>query len=193
MMRRSESRSRSMFRFIVSLSLCCSSSTFATIDDERVKALFLYNFANFVEWPESAFDEKNSDLLMCLFGDVSFGPMLQAVDGTLIGNHRLRILRTKKLADIESGCHMLFVSQEQRVRLPHFFTQIRYMYVLSVGERKGFAEKGGVINIVRTADEIQFDINLATAMANGLLVSSDLLSLARDVKRLNTTEKGREK
>ena len=67
------------------------------------------------------------------------------------------------------------------------------MYVLSVGERKGFAEKGGVINIVRTADEIQFDINLATAMANGLLVSSDLLSLARDVKRLNTTEKGREK
>ena len=31
---------------------------------------------------------------------------------------------------------------------------------------------------------MQFDINLSTAMANGLSVSSDLLSLAREVKRL---------
>lgn len=182
---------RAICTFVFILSWNLTTPVFAANDYERVKALFLYNFANFVEWPESAFNDKKSDLLMCLFGDVSFGTMLNAVDGTLIGNHRLRIVRTKKIMDIKSGCHLLFVSQEQRVRLPHFFTQIQYMYVLSVGERKDFAEKGGVIHIVRTEDEMQFDINLTTAMANGLLVSSDLLSLARAVTRLKAVEKGK--
>jgi hypothetical protein len=161
-----------------------TSTAMASTEDERLKALFLYNFANFVDWPELAFQANNSDLRLCLFGDIAFGSMLDAVDGTLIGSHRLSLKRTKKLKDIETGCHMLFVSHEQRIRLPHFFTQIQYMYVLSVGDRKGFAEKGGVINIVRTEDQMQFDINLSTAMANGLSVSSDLLSLAREVKRL---------
>ena len=171
----------------LSLLLCVFyfvSTANASTEDERLKALFLYNFANFVDWPDSAFKASDSDLRLCLFGEIAFGSMLDAVDGTLIGNHRLSLKRTKKLKDIETGCHMLFVSHEQRIRLPHFFTQIQYMYVLSVGDRKGFAEKGGVINIVRTEDQMQFDINLSTAMANGLSVSSDLLSLAREVKRL---------
>jgi len=163
---------------------CFVSTVNASTEDERLKALFLYNFANFVDWPDSAFQASDSDLRLCLFGEIAFGSMLDTVEGTLIGNHRLSLKRTKKLKDIETGCHMLFVSHEQRIRLPHFFTQIQYMYVLSVGDRKGFAEKGGVINIVRTEDQMQFDINLSTAMANGLSVSSDLLSLAREVKRL---------
>lgn len=157
----------------------------AASDDERVKALFIYNFANFVEWPASAFGKPEDDLRLCLFGKVSFGALLDAVDGTPIGNHVLSIIRTSRLEDIASGCHMLFVSQAQRIRLPHFFTKIRYMYVLSIGEKLGFDEKGGIINIVRTSDRMQFDINLSTAMANGLFVSSDLLSLAREVKRLD--------
>ncbi|OUR90607.1 hypothetical protein A9Q81_19180 [Gammaproteobacteria bacterium 42_54_T18] len=169
---------------VLLISICLISTLNASTEDERLKALFLYNFANFVDWPESAFQANDSDLRLCLFGDIAFGSMLDAVDGTLIGSHRLVLRRTKKLKDIETGCHMLFVSHEQRIRLPHFFTQIQYMYVLSVGDRKGFAEKGGVINIVRTEDQMQFDINLSTAMANGLSVSSDLLSLAREVKRL---------
>ena len=169
---------------IVIVSIVMASTAMASTEDERLKALFLYNFANFVDWPDSAFQANDSDLRLCLFGDIAFGSMLDAVDGTLIGSHRLSLKRTKKLKEIETGCHMLFVSHEQRIRLPHFFTQIQYMYVLSVGDRKGFAVKGGVINIVRTEDQMQFDINLSTAMANGLTVSSDLLSLAREVKRL---------
>ena len=169
---------------VIFCSLCLISPLNASTEDERLKALFLYNFANFVDWPDSAFKASDSDLRLCLFGEIAFGSMLDAVDGTLIGNHRLSLKRTNKLKDIETGCHMLFVSHEQRIRLPHFFTQIQYMYVLSVGDRKGFTEKGGVINIVRTEDQMQFDINLSTAMANGLSVSSDLLSLAREVKRL---------
>ena len=151
----------------------------------QVKALFLYNFANFVEWPETAFNNAKAPLTLCIFGETGFDRFLSEVEGTLIGTHPLKVIRTNKKTDIESGCHMLFVSYEQRVRLPEFFTKIKYMYVLSVGDREGFADKGGIINIVRTQDQMQFEINLTTALNNGLWVSSDLLSLAREVKRLD--------
>lgn len=171
-------------QWVMFIFLLVSANVFAN-DALRVKALFLYNFANFVEWPEDAFANSTAPLRLCVFGKVQFGAFLKTVDGTLIGNHPLQITQTSQLAEIESGCHILFVAREQRVKLPQFFSQIKYMYVLSVGDRKGFADKGGIINIVRTADQMQFEINLATAMANGLLISSDLLSLAREVKRLD--------
>lgn len=159
-------------------------STAGQAQDEQAKALFLYNFANFVEWPESAFASNAAPLTLCVFGEIDFGAFLTEVDGTLIGNHPLKIISTLKKSDIESGCHILFVSYEQRIRLPEFFTKIKYMYVLSVGDREGFADKGGIINIVRTSDQMQFEINITTALKNGLTVSSDLLSLAREIKRI---------
>lgn len=43
------------------------------VKEYQVKALFLYNFANFVEWPDEAFPHADSPLKMCLYGAVPFG------------------------------------------------------------------------------------------------------------------------
>jgi hypothetical protein len=155
----------------------------ASFDEYQVKALFLYNFANFVEWPTAAFAHTQSPIRMCLFGEVPFGTMLDAVNGTRIGERPLQITPAREISDIADGCHILFVGDDKRVHLPEFWNQIRYVYVLSVGEESGFTERGGIINIMRTADQVQFDINLGNAMERGLSVSSDLLELAREIKR----------
>ena len=166
-------------------SLLLSSVTANTDSDNKVKALFLYNFANFVDWPNSAFESGESPLRLCLYGNIPFGSMLDAVDGTIIGKRVLKIVRATEKSQIEQGCHMLYVGLERKVELPAFFSEIKYMYVLSVGEREDFVDKGGVINIVRTSDQLKFDINISTAINNGLWVSSDLLQLARQIKKLN--------
>jgi len=152
--------------------------------DNHLKALFLYNFANYVEWPESAFTRSHGQLHMCLFGEVEFYPMVDVYDGTLIGDRQLNVFMTSDIKKIEKGCHILFVSRDKRIELPNFFNQIKYTYVLSIGERSDFSVKGGVVSIVRTTDKVQFDINLTAANANRLTISSDLLSLARKIKRL---------
>lgn len=153
----------------------------------QMKALFLYNFANFVEWPNEAFPNENSKLKMCLFGTVPFGIFLDFVNGTVIRDRRLVVIQTNLLADIESGCHILFVGQDQRQRLPQFFREIKHSYVLSVGDVKEFTLEGGVISIMRTIDQMEFEINLYQAIANGLFIHSDLLSLARVVRRKQTS------
>lgn len=156
-------------------------------NEYQVKALFLYNFANFVEWPADAFETTTSPITLCLFGSVPFGAFLQAVNGTLIGDRELTIYEGDTIDKIKDGCHILFVGEQKKVLLPTLWKEIKYIYVLSIGEKKGFADEGGIINIMRTTDSVQFEVNISNAISNGLFISSDLLSLAREIKR-NTVD-----
>jgi hypothetical protein len=169
--------------FVISTPVHSENTANNEVAEYQVKALFLYNFANFVEWPESAFETDTAQLRLCLYGNVPFGIFLDEVDGTLIGDRELSIKRTKSLEDIRNGCQILFVGDDKKVILPTFWNEIKYLYVLSIGEEKGFASNGGVINIMRTTDQVQFEVNISNAMANGLFISSDLLSLARKIRK----------
>lgn len=145
----------------------------------QVKALFLYNFANFVEWPADAFSDQSSPLKMCLYGAVPFGEFLDIVNGVMVRDRTLEVIRTTDYSLIQSGCHILFVGIDHYDELDKFFKDLNHLFVLSIGNVKDFAHKGGVVNILRTTDQQQFEINLTKAIENGLLISSDLLSLAR--------------
>lgn len=149
------------------------------VKEYQVKALFLYNFANFVEWPADAFASPGSPLKMCLYGAVPFGEFLDMVDGTMIRDRVLDVIRTTDYDKIRAGCHILFVGIDHTNELDQFFKNINHLFVLSVGNTQDFASRGGVVNIMRTADQQAFEINLTKAIENGLLISSDLLALAR--------------
>lgn len=173
----------------LSLGVLASSHSTYAVEKEvseaelQVRAQFVYNFANFVEWPDEAFAAINSPIRVCLFGKVEFAPYLNTFSGTLIGRRSLQVKQAKALDEVRSGCHILYVGKDERVRLPTFWSQIQYLYVLSVGERNEFADKGGIINILRTKDRLRFDVNIENALSNGLFLDSDLLALARTIKR----------
>ncbi|UTA46788.1 YfiR family protein [Simiduia sp. 21SJ11W-1] len=177
---------RPLFIALAFLMLATTPKVHAQADEQelaqlQVKALFLYNFANFVEWPADAFAGPESPIRMCLFGDIPFGIFLDGVNGTPIADRTLAVVRTQDKADIAEGCQILFVGNDQRARLPDFWKDVQFLFVLSVGEQAGFADKGGIISIFRTKDQYEFDVNISNAMAAGLFLSSDLLSLAREI------------
>jgi len=174
-----------MLLFAVLLSINCGSLNAATKSSPQqtkefhVKALFLYNFANFVEWPKDAFNNLDSPLRLCLYGNVPFGGFLDAIDGTRIRDRHLKVVRTSDSEEIEPGCHILFVGTEHLGVIEQLFNNMNHLFVLSIGSVKGFTDKVGIVNILRTQDQNKFEINLSKAIQNGLLIDSDLLSLAR--------------
>lgn len=176
-------------RSIVAVLLWCLSCSVSPAEikiseaENQVRAQFVYNFANFVEWPDEAFASSEAPIKACLLGKVEFAPYLNSFAGTLIGQRELQVFKARDIAQIRRGCHILYVGQDERVRLPTFWKQIHYVYVLSMGERKGFADQGGIVNIMRTQDRVQFDVNIENALSNGLFLDSDLLALARVIKR----------
>lgn len=169
--------------FALSISIGSSAQMPENGNGGQIKALFLYNFANFVRWPEKAFATSPDTLRMCLFGHAELGPFLDQVNGTRIRDKRLKVIRANELSEIEQGCHILFVSVDKQQYLPVLFDSIQHIYVLSVSDVENFARQGGVISILRTSDKLSFEINLDAALKNGLLISSDLLTMARIVGR----------
>ncbi len=53
---------------------------------------------------------------------------------------------------------------------------------LTVGEATGFAQRGGIINLMREENRLRFEVNVTAAAQTRLKISSKLLALAKIVK-----------
>ena len=111
-------------------------------------------------------------------GDSPFGADLeQTVAGKKINDHPITI-QTFRAAAEATNCHILFISNSEKKRLPEIIQSLRGTAVLTVGETERFIETGGIINFVQEASKIRFQINDDAAKAARLKISSKLLSLA---------------
>jgi hypothetical protein len=66
--------------------------------------------------------------------------------------------------------------------VPRILASIRGLSILTVGEAKGFAEHGGMINLTQEENRLRFEINLDAAQQSRLKISSKLLALAKIVQ-----------
>jgi len=145
----------------------------------QVKAVFLFNFVQFVEWPAAAFAETNSPVVVGVLGDDDIVASLEKVlRGETIKNRPLTIRQSRRVEDLR-GCHLLFVSKSEKAHLGPILTNVAGASLLTVGETEGFAHRGGVINFYLEANKTRFEINLDTARHHGLKISSQLLSLGK--------------
>ncbi len=146
-----------------------------------VKAAFLYNFAKFVEWPAEAFEKDQDSLTLCILGKDPFGPALDSVSGKTVRGKSLVIQRIDKLQEIDN-CDILFISRSKRNELAEVFAELDGSSVLTVGDIEGFAQRGGIINLITVERKVRFEVNLDAAEHAGLKISSKLLRLAEIVR-----------
>jgi YfiR/HmsC-like len=147
----------------------------------QLKAIFLFNFAQFVEWPASAFPEPDTPLGICILGEDPFGGYLdEAVRGETVANHPLAVRRYRAVVEIK-GCHILFVSRQEQGRLSGILDSLKGQSVLTVSDAEGFASHGGMIRFVTDRNRIRLRINLEAARAANLTLSSKLLRPAQIV------------
>jgi len=145
------------------------------VSEYQLKAVFLFNFAQFVDWPAAAFTDPQSPLVIGILGDDKFGNSLdQTVRGERVNDRPFLVQRYTKLDEIGT-CHILFISQSERGRLDQIITALQGRNVLTVSDADGFALQGGVIQFVTENNKIRLDINLEAAKAAGLTISSKLL------------------
>jgi hypothetical protein len=148
----------------------------------QIKAVFLFNFAQFVEWPENAFAATNSPIVIGVLGTDPFGAALpQAVAGESIGGRPLEVRRGRTLAEL-GRCHLLFICRSEQERLPRLLRELRGTGVLTVGETEAFARAGGVVSFLMEGNKVRFAVDPEAAVAEGLRVSAKLLKVARLVR-----------
>jgi YfiR/HmsC-like len=152
-----------------------------TAAEYEVKAAFLYNFAKFIDWPDSSFADPGAPFAICVLGVDPFGRTLDGVlEGKTIGNRRVTLSRLQDATQARK-CQMLFVSSSESRRLPEIVERLRGANILLVAEFPGFAEAGGALQFIIEDNRVRFLINTDAAQRAGLRLSSKLLSVARVV------------
>jgi len=145
----------------------------------QVKAASLYNFTKFTNWPPGAFSSATAPLVIGIVGEDPFGRTIDdLVNGETVGSRPLVVKRLRADDDLRS-CHVLFISRSEKEHLPEVLRQLKRRPVLSVSEINGFAEQGGMVNLLLANKTVKMEINQAAAEQAGLQISAKLLKLAR--------------
>ncbi len=146
--------------------------------EHRVKAVFLFNFAQFVVWPDSVFPDSSAPLVVGILGDDPFNAYLDdVVRGEKVNNRPIQVRRFHKIEDVKE-CQVLFVSPSEAMRMEAILGYLKQKHVLTVGESEPFFRHGGMVDFVTDGGKIRLRINLEEVQGAGLSVSSKLLRLA---------------
>jgi len=157
------------------LNLVAQTSAFP---EYQVKAVFLFNFAQFVHWPSQAFPEAQTPLIIGILGEDPFGTYLdETVRGEKASNRPLAVQRYRRTGEIKT-CHVLFISRSETARLEQLLASLKGRNILTVSDVDDFARRGGMVGFITEKSKIRMRINLEAAKAANLTISSKLLRVA---------------
>jgi len=146
----------------------------------QLKAAYIYNFAQFIEWPERAFAKADSPLVITVLGDSPFGNALdQVTKGRAVRGHEITV-RYVQQPNAVGQTHILFVAPPHSQNPAEILRGLNG--VLTIADSDSFMTAGGLIRFFSEDNKLRFEINATAAEKGGLKVSAKLLQLAKVYK-----------
>lgn len=150
--------------------------SWAQQDEGAVKAAFIYNLVNFIEWPGVVKGTKRTTV--CLVGDshdiVSYLNEISKKAPIDIINKS----RDSRLTD----CQILYIGDMDKVDVEYLIEKSRSLPILTVSSTKDFVSKKGVIGFTTEAGQVKLEINVTSAQESRLVIDSELLELVKIYK-----------
>ncbi len=141
----------------------------------QLKAVFLFNFAQFVEWPAQAYRDAKAPLVIGVLGVDPFGSFLdQLVRGEKVGDRPMIVRRFHRIDDI-TDCQILFISRSEAATLDQIIGRLKGRSLLTVSDADTFTRQGGIVRFVTENGKIRLRINLEAAKECELTISSKVL------------------
>lgn len=142
----------------------------------KVKAVFLYNFTRYFEWPEKM---KSGNFIIHIIGTNNSlsGELNRMATSKQVGNQKLEIKNSTSL-DATIKPHIIFILSESSDMLKDISAKYKGKGALIVTEKGGLAKSGSAINFVAIDSKLKFEYSKTNAVKAGLKTSEELKSLA---------------
>ncbi len=142
-----------------------------------VKMTYLYKFAPFVTWPVGANDP--SRFTICVVGHDPFGGNLdQAIAGLSYDGRPYAVSRLEVISP-QSKCDIAYLGGSAKQTIPAAIQAVNGSPTLTVTDEGG---SPGIVSYKMQAGKVRFRIDQVAATANGVTISSKLLTLAVSVR-----------
>lgn len=176
--------------------------------EQQVKAAFLYNFINFVDWPKEKMPDNDDPVIIGVVGNKDFVKAFDPIKDKHIRGKNIVIKYFKDLNELKKSegknnskqkhlieslkkCHIVLLCTSNSTSIDNsaeIIDALKNSPVLTVGEQADFLENGGNIKFLVEKKKIRFEINLASAKRNNLKIRSKLLKLAKRVIKEEKSE-----
>jgi hypothetical protein len=168
-----------LFLFTLALLFLSLGSAKAQVSREyQLKAVFLYNFAQFTDWPTNTLADDKSPIVIGIIGPDPFGSALEeTIRNETVGGHPLSIQHYSSPADIKT-CHILFITQPEIRHVDEILKAIDGKPVLTVSDADNPAAARVMIRFAVENNKVHFRINTDAARAANVSLSSKLLRVA---------------
>ena len=149
--------------------------------EQQIKAAYLYKFATYAEWPEGAFDSRDSRFVIGVAGSDEVAELLtRFVAGRTVGGHPVEVRRLERGSSL-AGLHMLYVTGERGL-VSDILAQARGYPVLTVTDSERAFAQGSMINFVIADNKLRFEVALRRVNTGRLRLSARMLAAAHRVE-----------
>ncbi len=154
--------------------------SFQTIDtNSRIKAVFMYNFARYIDWPSSY---KDGPFVIGVFGDSKvLSELKKMAKMKKINSRPLKVVQYERVGDV-GKCHILYIPKKYSDEFNAINKKLKSQSTLVITESKGLLDKGAGVNFVVVNNRQKFELNKSLLKKKKLKVSNDLEALAVTVK-----------
>ncbi|HSW16134.1 MAG TPA: YfiR family protein [Ramlibacter sp.] len=168
-------------RLLILVALCWAggvrSQPVSGMSEAAVKAAFLLNFTNFVEWPANAFGAPGEPVVIAVIGDDEvYAELERLAIGRRAAGRPFALLRLRE-ATAQGRVHLAYIGPRRDARLTETISASEGP-VLVVTQAPGALEMGAVINFLTQDRRVRFEASVAEAQARGLRLSARLLGVA---------------
>ena len=147
----------------------------ARVEEEaRVKTAYIYNFCKYVTWPALT---EDASIDICILGQDQLVEQITMLEKKKIKSRNI-IVNFYSSCSAAACCEVLFISDTEKENITAITESLRGLPVLTISDIKGFAQKGGIIELVKQDNKIRFIINKQRLDEAKLTISSRLLKLA---------------
>lgn len=159
---------------VLCLALTVSVNLLAQDRDYTYKAIFIYNFIKYIEWPGT----KQSFKIGILNGTPEMMAAFEKMIEKKSGEGQKLVLENYHSASAAGDCQLLFIPDNQSNILSEVSAKLSGKPTLIVTESDGLIKKGSGINFIVVDGKLRFELNRSTLKEADLKVSSNLLGLA---------------
>lgn len=144
----------------------------------EVKATLMLKLLRFSSWPDIDSLPEGSPLYIGVLGQDPFKSTLDdVVKNKELRGHPLRVLRSESIDEL-TECQVLFIAGSEEATLPGILEQLDRRPILTVGDQRGFARRGVMVNLVLKNNKVSFEINYGAIRKSELDLDAQVLKLA---------------
>lgn len=154
--------------------LCVSSIQISNAQDEKFKAIFIYNFTKYIEWPAESASEK---FTITIFGNKQVENELVGISSKMkVGSKSIVVKAIQSPNDIPET-QILFITREKSEDLKLISEAVKSKNVLIIADKPNACNSGAGLNFISKNGNLNFEIQQENIKNAGLTLNSGLLRL----------------